>query len=113
MADEAIDISSEAMKLFISDKGGATRPGSVAVNAFTEGYTLTPMLRASDCMKGQVWFCFGCPHNLHRYLIFGWSDPDASMPARFAPSGLFASLEEGEFGEPSSSVFMFEPPETP
>ena len=37
LVDSATDTSSFPTKLFISDNGGATSPGSAAVKAFTEG----------------------------------------------------------------------------
>mmetsp|Transcript_2289 Transcript_2289/g.4339 ORF Transcript_2289/g.4339 Transcript_2289/m.4339 type:complete len:218 (+) Transcript_2289:541-1194(+) len=67
-------------KLFISLKGGARSPGSSATCGFMDGYTITPILLSSDSSNGQEWFCFSCPHNLHRYFFRRAGDEKTVRP---------------------------------
>ena len=43
-----VSFDNKLVKLFISLKGGANRPGSLETKAFTAGYTMVPILLTMD-----------------------------------------------------------------
>mmetsp|Transcript_3963 Transcript_3963/g.10376 ORF Transcript_3963/g.10376 Transcript_3963/m.10376 type:complete len:247 (-) Transcript_3963:4174-4914(-) len=55
----ACTAAAEIAMLFISVRAGASWPGSAAVNAFTAGWTISPILRTKDCWYGHTWLVLG------------------------------------------------------